>query len=202
MKRLLSTPIFTRIFLTMNEFQITLGSIAGVRVWNNKVFEDKRGSLSKAYVANSDDFGGLEFNTVEHFFTTSNLNVFRGMHLQSGVHPSSKIVTLVSGKATDYLIDLRPQSMTFGKLQIINMDENEPKSVFIPVGIAHGYHSQRDKTIFSYRYDSPFCTSCDAGISPKVISHLLDLSIDRMVLSSRDLDLSSSPLEAFHSRYH
>jgi len=186
----------------MNEFPISLGSIAGVRVWDNTVFEDKRGRLSKVYVANSDNFGGLEFNTVEHFFTTSHLNVFRGMHLQSGNHPSSKIVTLVAGKASDYLIDLRPQSTTFGKVQIIDMDEDEPKSVFIPIGIAHGYHSLSEKTIFSYRYDSPFCSSCDAGISPRVLSHLLDLSIDQMVLSPKDLDLGTSPLEAFHSRVH
>lgn len=186
----------------MNDFQVTLGSITGVRVWDNAVFEDKRGKLSKVYVSNSDKFGSLEFNTAEHFFTTSHLNVFRGMHLQSGVHPSSKIVTLVTGKASDYLIDLRPQSKTFGKVQIIEMSEAAPKSVFIPIGIAHGYHSQSDKTIFSYRYDSPFCSSCDAGISPRVLGHLLDLPIEKMVLSPRDLDLDNSPSEAFHSRVH
>lgn len=186
----------------MIEFQITPGTIAGVKVWNNTVFEDNRGRLSKSYVANSDSYGCLEFNTVEHFFTTSHLNVFRGMHLQSGNHPSSKVITLVSGKASDYLIDLRPQSKTFGKVQIIDMNEDEPKSVFIPIGIAHGYHSKSDETIFSYRYDSPFCSSCDAGISPRVLSHLLDLTIDKMVLSPRDLDLGNSPLEAFHSRVH
>jgi dTDP-4-dehydrorhamnose 3,5-epimerase len=186
----------------MNEFQITPGLISGVKVWNNTVFEDTRGRLSKAYVANSDDYGCLEFNTIEHFFTTSHLNVFRGMHLQSGNHPSSKIVTLVSGKASDYLIDLRPQSKTFGKVQIIDMGEDEPKSIFIPIGVAHGYHSQSEKTIFSYRYDSPFCSSCDSGISPRVISHILDLPIEKMILSPRDLDLDGSPFEAFHSRAH
>jgi dTDP-4-dehydrorhamnose 3,5-epimerase-like enzyme len=82
------------------------------------------------------------------------------------------------------------------------MDEDESKSVFIPIGVAHGYHSRSEKTIFSYRYDSPFCSSCDAGISPRVISHILDLPIEKMILSPKDLVLDSSPLEAFHSRAH
>jgi dTDP-4-dehydrorhamnose 3,5-epimerase len=186
----------------MNEFKIRLGEIDGVKIWENRVFEDSRGKLVKSYVENSENFGRLQFQTVEHFFTVSKLNVFRGMHLQSGVHPSSKIVSLVVGSATDFLLDLRTGSKTFGHLQIEELGLEQPKSVFIPSGIAHGYTSNSEGTVFSYRYNSVFCSDCDSGISPKLIERFIGVPISDLIVSERDKELSPSFEFANHNRNH
>lgn len=186
----------------MKEFKVQLGEIDGVKIWENRVFQDSRGKLVKSYVENSENFGGLEFQTVEHFFTVSKLNVFRGMHLQSGIHPSSKIVSLVVGSATDFLLDLRVCSKTFGHLKIEELSLEQPKSVFIPSGVAHGYRSNSDGTVFSYRYDSLFCSNCDSGISPKLIELFIGVPLSDLIVSDRDKELSSSFDLAHHNRNH
>lgn len=186
----------------MDKFSVTLGVINGVCVWNHKIFEDTRGKLSKTYVAQSEEFGNLSFQTVEHFFTFSNLNVFRGLHLQSGAHPSNKIVSFVSGSATDFLLDLRFNSATFGVLQIEKLEEHRPKSIFIPEGVAHGYVSNSNDTVISYRYDAAFCQQCDSGINPIVVSRFIEVDFSALILSPRDRNLTVEIEEAVHNRVH
>ena len=186
----------------MTDLAITPGAVSGVHVWQHKVFEDSRGKLSKVYVFDSVELGNTEFQTFEHFFTFSKLNVFRGMHLQSGIHPSAKIVSLVHGSATDFLLDLRPESPTFGKLQIEKMDDMAPQSVYIPKGVAHGYVSHSENTIFSYRYEVAFCQQCDSGISPMLIEPHIGTALSDLILSDRDASMTKEIDEAIHSRSH
>ena len=174
----------------------------GVHVWQHKVFEDARGKLSKVYVFDSEELGNIHFQTFEHFFTFSKMNVFRGMHLQSGEHPSNKIVSLVSGSAIDFLLDLRLNSRTFGFLQIEKLEEKTPKSIFIPKGVAHGYVSNSNNTIISYRYDVAFCQKCDSGINPSIIGDFINLDFSALILSSRDRELTVEIDKAVHNRAH
>ena len=46
---------------------------------------------------------------------------------------------MVSGKALVVLYDIRENSKTFGRIMSLEMNENEPKLLFIPKGVAHGY---------------------------------------------------------------
>ena len=186
----------------MDKLSVSLGKVLGVKIWAHKIFQDQRGMLSKAYVYDSKEFGGVLFDTYEHFFTYSNLNVFRGMHLQVGIHPSAKIVSIVSGSATDYLLDLRTESETFGYLQIEHLRGVEPKSIYIPEGVAHGYISESEGTIFSYRYNLPFCQKCDSGINPLIIQKYLHFNYVDMVSSKKDKELTSDIDAAVHKRFH
>lgn len=186
----------------MTNLNVTLGGVSGVKVWSHKVFEDSRGKLSKVYVLDSEELGNISFQTFEHFFTFSKLNVFRGMHLQSGIHPSAKIVSLVFGSATDFLLDLRSESPTFGYLQIEKLNNKTSKSVYIPTGIAHGYVSHSDNTIFSYRYEVAFCQQCDSGINARIIEPYIGSQLNNLVISDRDLAMTEIPKEANHLNTH
>ena len=167
---------------------LSVGDIEGVRVWEMPFYHDLRGRLFKASPAQ--DLEEFEFETVEHFFTVSKKYVLRGMHLQGNPHQVSKIISIVQGAAIDFLIDLRTKSRTFQQLQIVNLDEKKPKSIYIPFGVAHGYMSTQDCTIISYRMDGFFCKNCDSGFSPKVIEEHLPVDISYSILSERDKTLS------------
>ena len=186
----------------MNNLIVTLGAVNGVHTWQHKVHEDARGKLSKVYVLDSEELGNMPFQTFEHFFTFSKKNVFRGMHLQSGIHPSAKIVSIVAGSATDFLLDLRPKSSSFGRLEIETLTDLIPKSVYIPAGVAHGYISNSENTIFSYRYESAFCPQCDSGINPKIIERYTNFKFIDLILSDRDRIMTENVDEANHSRSH
>ena len=99
-----------------------LGNVMGVHVWQMPTHPDVRGRLFKAYTAADTDLFPIPFDTYEHFFTESKKNVFRGMHFQGEPHAVSKIISVVLGKAKDFLFDMREESETFGCLQIVDLD--------------------------------------------------------------------------------
>jgi dTDP-4-dehydrorhamnose 3,5-epimerase len=80
---------------------------------------DMRGRLFKAYTAADIEIFPVPFDTYEHFFTESRKYVFRGMHFQGDPHAVSKIISIVQGKAIDFLFDMRENSETYGNLQIV-----------------------------------------------------------------------------------
>jgi dTDP-4-dehydrorhamnose 3,5-epimerase-like enzyme len=166
-----------------------IGNVDDVRVWSMPTYPDARGRLFKAHSSADKELFPIPFDTYEHFFTESHINVFRGMHFQGDPHPVSKIISIVQGSAIDFLFDMRENSATFGNLQVINLDATRPSSIFIPMGVAHGYLSTTEKTIISYRMDGPFCANCDGGFSGKLVASSLPIPFAKTIQSARDSDL-------------
>jgi len=169
--------------------KVQVGDIVGVITWPAKSFEDSRGVFFKPFsVLDLEEFQ-VSFETVEHFFTVSKKNVFRGMHFQDSPHSAAKIISIVKGKVVDYLLDMRLDSKTYLTLQIIELSSDEPSSIYIPSGIAHGYLCLEDGSVVSYRQNALFCQNCDCGVSWKVIRDFLRIDHEKMIISTRDQDL-------------
>jgi dTDP-4-dehydrorhamnose 3,5-epimerase len=174
----------------------TIGDIVGVHVWSMPTHIDERGRLFKASTNSDLAAIPIKFETYEHFLTESRINVFRGMHFQGDPHPVSKIISIIQGAVTDYLFDMRSNSATFKRLQVINLDEKEPLSIFIPAGVAHGYLALVEKTIISYRMNRPFCSNCDSGFGGELVADFLPVPLDETIRSARDNALK--PFGEFH----
>ena len=127
--------------------EVKLGLVDGVQIWEMPAFPDLRGGLFKAYVGGTSGSFTVNFAMQEHFFTVSKKDVFRGMHFQGQPHEVSKVVSLVQGEAIDFLLDVRRNSSTFGHVQIQQMSQENPVSIYIPVGVAHGYLALKDNTV-------------------------------------------------------
>ena len=167
----------------------TIGNVMGVHVWQMPTHPDVRGRLFKAYTAADNELFPIPFDTYEHFFTESEKNVFRGMHFQGNPHAVSKIISVVLGRAKDFLFDMREDSETYGNLQIVDLDDSTPSSIFIPTGVAHGYLALAEKTIISYRMDGPFCRICDGGFSGGMVASHLSVLLSETIRSIRDANL-------------
>ena len=152
-------------------------------------YPDTRGRLFNAYSSANSELLPISFDTNEHFFTESHKNVFRGMHFQGNPHSASKIISIVQGSAVDFLFDMRENSTTFRNLQIIMLDASSPSSIFIPIGVAHGYFAMTEKTIISYRMNMPFCSNCDGGFSGELVNNFLPIPFVRTILSTKDANL-------------
>jgi dTDP-4-dehydrorhamnose 3,5-epimerase-like enzyme len=167
-----------------------LGTINDVYIWSMSKHPDLRGNLIKAHLSENKHQLPFNFDTREHFFTESKKNVFRGMHFQGAPHSVSKVISIVSGKALDFLFDMREASTSFGLLQLTDLDEKSPVSVYIPKGVAHGYISLAEDTIISYRMDGSYCQNCDAGISGEFLSPLMPIPFAKTIKSTRDFGLT------------
>ena len=139
-------------------------TIPGVKLINGKIAEDIRGSFFKPY--NYKEILKLvsQFEPKEVFYSISKNNVIRGMHFQKPPSAQAKIVTVIKGKITDVLLDLRIDSKHYGKFISIDLDQNDGKSIFIPRGVAHGFLGKELENIVLYLTDSEYSKENEDGI--------------------------------------
>ena len=122
----------------------------GVEVFQRKIFQSELG-----YFANLYENFLPSINFVQDSVSYLELSgTIKGMHLQTGEMSQSKLVTCLSGKVLDFFIDLREESETYCKFGSIEINSDEPISLFIPRGFAHGYITLEPKTTLSYKLDN------------------------------------------------
>lgn len=149
-----------------------------------KKIDDKRGSFTKSY--HEDLFKSIqaEFKVKEEYFTVSQKHVFRGLHFQNPPKALDKLVFCVSGKVTDYIVDLRKGSPAYGQWISFELDGAIPKAVFAPIGVAHGFYVHSDQAVLQYKVSEVYDADCDAGISYNSFSFAKDLT--NPIISERD----------------
>jgi dTDP-4-dehydrorhamnose 3,5-epimerase len=138
--------------------------IPGCYLFDINRFEDDRGDFLKLF--HSDTFLdlGLETNFKESYITKSHENVLRGMHFQSPPFDHAKIVSCITGRVQDGLVDLRHGSPTCGQSISFELSENDGQILYIPKGIAHGFLSLMNDSRMWYLVSSVHNSACDLGI--------------------------------------
>src|SRR6478609_3808130 len=95
--------------------------IAGLLVFEPKVFEDSRGYFFEAYNADTFSAQGIEYKFVQDNQSSSSYGVIRGLHFQLAPHAQTKLVRAISGTILDVAVDLRAGSPTYGKVFTIEL---------------------------------------------------------------------------------
>lgn len=171
--------------------------IAGLKLIHLKEFKDIRGSFIKVF---NDDFfkkHDLETNFKESYYSISAKNVIRGMHFQTPPAEHTKLVYVNEGSITDVILDIRKDSPTYGEFFSLEINNNTPTLVYIPVGCAHGFLSMEDNTMVTYLQTSVYNPECDKGI--KYNSFGMKWDIENPIISDRDN--SFPPLTQFKSPF-
>ena len=168
--------------------------LKGCYTLHPKVFEDKRGYFIESYNENTFKKSlGQDINFVQDNESQSSKGVLRGLHYQTGKFAQAKLVRVIKGKVLDVAVDLRKDSLTFGKHVSAILSEENKTQLFIPRGFAHGFLVLEDDTIFSYKCDNFYNKESEAGI----IYNDKDLNIDwkfsenELILSEKDMSLPS-----------
>lgn len=169
--------------------------LAGVKEIILTPLEDLRGSFTKIYHQGLYHDAGIDFSLKEQYISVSRKNVIRGMHFQTPPHACDKIVTVLSGRALDVILDVRPSSPTYGKFIQIGLCPETPKAVFIPKGCAHGFLALEDNTCMLYNVSAEYSPECDTGIRWDSFGFQWPVGTGEPIISKRDAALE--PLKAF-----
>lgn len=127
-------------------------------------FDDERGWLVKPFQRSTFADAGLPVDFVECFYSRSVRGVVRGLHFQDPPRALAKLVTCVSGRAFDVVLDLRAGSPAYGEHVVVGLSESGSKAVVVPEGCAHGFLAEADATVLAYWATTEHSPAKDAGI--------------------------------------
>jgi len=177
----------------INKYEFLATKIEGLFVINPFFSSDERGFVKKTFERNIFLDNNIDFQPIEEMETTSKKGVIRGLHFQN-LYPQAKLVRCVRGAILDVAVDLRKESLTFGKSFTVRLSFENKKMLYIPRGFAHGCMSLFDDTTFYYLSDNIYCPEYDSGImwndKELAIDWQLD-DIDEVILSAKDKKLQT-----------
>ena len=107
-------------------------AINGVQLTPIEVYTDRRGSFAEVFV--TDPHTGIE--PLQWSVVTSEPGVLRGMHLHAH---HDEYFSVISGRATVGLYDLRPESPTSGVSATYELCGETPSRLIFPRGLVHGW---------------------------------------------------------------
>ncbi len=161
--------------------------INGVFLIKPQIFKDKRGYFFESF--NSKKFNettDLDIHFVQDNQSLSSKNVLRGLHFQHPPYDQAKLVSVIKGKVLDVVVDIRKDSETYGEYLAEYLSEENHHQLFIPKGMAHGFLTLKDETIFSYKCSNYYDKKSEDGIIWNDSSLNIDWKITNPLVSEKD----------------
>lgn len=142
-------------------------AIAGAWVHTPKVWPDERGTFHEVFKLSAiSEQLGRDFTVKQANQSLSSKGVIRGIHWTDSEEGQAKYVSCPAGSLWDIVVDLRPDSTTFGKWDAALLTAENRKSVLISEGLGHGFLALEDETVANYLCSSEFNPAGDKTISP------------------------------------
>lgn len=138
--------------------------IPGLIVFEPRIFQDERGYFYESYNRNTWLEVGVAVDFVQDNQAFSTIGVLRGLHYQAGEAAQAKLVRVISGEVLDVVVDLRPNSLTYGRWYSIRLSDQNRRQLFVPRGFAHGYVALSETAEFCYKCDNYYDKAREGGI--------------------------------------
>jgi dTDP-4-dehydrorhamnose 3,5-epimerase len=151
--------------------KVTATAIADVLLLEPKVFGDDRGFFFESFNARVfEQATGLNVTFVQDNHSKSARNVLRGLHYQTQ-QAQGKLVRVVAGEVFDVVVDVRPESPTYGKWVGEILSAQNQRQMWVPPGLAHGFLVLSENAEFLYKttdYYAPQYEKCIAWNDAKL----------------------------------
>ena len=152
---------------------------------------DARGAFLESFRADRlAEATGRGFELRQGNTSISRRGVARGVHfadIDQGGGGQAKYVTVLVGAVTDYIIDIRVGSPTFGKWDSVELDDQNRKAVFLSEGLGHLFVVTSETATVNYLVNDVYRPNREHGISPVDPELGLGLRRDELVLSAQDV---------------
>ncbi len=152
------------------------------------IFHDERGYFFESFHSKVFQSNGLPFEFVQDNQSFSKKGVVRGLHLQKGKHAQGKLVKVMTGSVLDVVLDIRPESKTFGKHAKFILSSEKNNMLWVPPGFAHGFAALED-SIFYYKCTAPYNKDAESGIVWNDPEIAIDWEVDQPMVSNKDQQL-------------
>jgi dTDP-4-dehydrorhamnose 3,5-epimerase len=158
-----------------------------------RVFEDDRGFFMETYQEQKYFDAGLDYHFVQDNHSSSKRWTLRGLHYQI-YQTQGKLVRVGLGEIFDVAVDLRKNSLNFGKWVGAYLSAENKHQFWIPPGFAHGFLVLSEEADVLYKatdYYNPQAERCIQWNDPDIsIEWPLPADVEP-VISTKDLNGTS-----------
>jgi dTDP-4-dehydrorhamnose 3,5-epimerase len=126
---------------------------------------DQRGFFARMWCRKEFEEHGLVSQVVQ---TNISYNIkkgtIRGMHFQIDPYQETKLVRCTRGAIYDVIIDLRPDSPTYGEWTGVELSADNYRMFFVPKNFAHGFQTLVDDTEVTYQVTEFYTPGAERGL--------------------------------------
>lgn len=147
--------------------KLTPLGIDGVWLAESPVWSDERGFFREWF--KSEDVKaatGRDFGIEQANISLSSAGTLRGIHYSIAPRGQAKWITCVSGSIQDVIVDIRPESKTFGQWIDVELKGDSGKAVLISERLGHGFVALEDNTAVAYLVSTPYSPTDEFEINP------------------------------------
>lgn len=148
---------------------------------------DDRGQFAEIYQSKRYKQVGIKDNFVQDNHSHSKKGVLRGMHFQK-IKPQAQILTVISGKIYDVVVDIRMQSETYGKWYGLILGNGGFSQVYMPPGFAHGFCVLSDFADLHYKVSEYYDSKNESGFLWNDPDIGIKWPITNPIINNRDLN--------------
>jgi len=163
--------------------------LSGCALLKPLVREDVRGYFFESFRTDLfEQLMGHPFTVVQQNESSSKYGVVRGLHWQIPPRAQAKLIRVLSGEIRDVVVDLRPESRTFGQHYSCVLSAENKHQLFVPQGFAHGFSVLSPQAIVAYSCDALYAPAHERGLHPLDPDLGIDwgLKLEYCVLSAKD----------------
>ena len=165
-------------------------SLDGIITIQSNLFKDNRGFFSEIYEKKIFTELGINDNFIQDNHSRSMKNVIRGMHFTLD-KPQSQLLTVISGEIYDVVVDIRPNSNTYGKWMGVLLSEAGVKQIYMPEGFAHGFCVLSNFADLHYKVSQKYNSNDDHGILWNDKNLNINWPITNPIISEKDKNRSN-----------
>lgn len=148
---------------------------------------DERGFFARAFCQEAFASQGLHTEYVQMNNSLSHKKgTLRGLHYQLGPMEEVKLVRCIQGSIYDVIVDIRPESPTFGLSYGAILSAENRTMMYVPKGFAHGFLTLSDTAETFYMVSQYYSKPLERGIRWNDPFFHIDWPISPSIISERD----------------
>jgi dTDP-4-dehydrorhamnose 3,5-epimerase len=127
--------------------------------------EDDRGFFARTWCVDEFAAHGLHPRFVQgNVGHSAARGTLRGLHYQVPPHEEAKLVRCTAGAVWDVVVDVRPDSPTFGRWVGVELSSANHRMLYVPEGCAHGYQALEDGSEVFYLVTNFYAPGHERGV--------------------------------------
>lgn len=142
-------------------------AIDGAWLFEPGTFPDHRGSFTAPFQGPAfADALGFDLTVAQTNQSVSVRGVIRGVHYADVPPGQAKYLYVAAGAVRDVIVDLRVGSPTFGRYEVVELDADAPRAVYLAEGLGHAFQAVSEHAVVGYLCSTPYAPEREHGIDP------------------------------------